>query len=93
MTLRAVGKRAGISRQAPYGHFADKEALLSALAVGYFGRLGARVAAAAEGAGDDPAARLGAIAEAYASCFRYSSRRYPHRKTVLTARPSSGSAR
>lgn len=33
VTLRAVGARAGVSRGAPYGHFADKEDLLSALAI------------------------------------------------------------
>ncbi len=33
VTLRAVGSRAGVSRGAPYGHFADKEDLLGALAV------------------------------------------------------------
>ncbi len=33
VTLRAVGARAGVSRGAPYGHFADKEDLLCALAV------------------------------------------------------------
>lgn len=33
VTLREVGARAGVSRGAPYGHFADKEALLTAVAV------------------------------------------------------------
>ncbi|CAN5342739.1 TetR/AcrR family transcriptional regulator [soil metagenome] len=33
VTLRAVGARAGVSRGAPYGHFADKEDLLAELAV------------------------------------------------------------
>ena len=33
VTLRAVGARAGVSRGAPYGHFAHKEDLLTALAV------------------------------------------------------------
>ncbi|CAN5122764.1 TetR/AcrR family transcriptional regulator [soil metagenome] len=33
VTLRAVGARAGVSRGAPYGHFADRDALLIALAV------------------------------------------------------------
>lgn len=33
VTLRAVGARAGVSRGAPYGHFADKEDLLAALAI------------------------------------------------------------
>lgn len=65
VTLRAVGRTAGVSRQAPYRHFADKEDLLSAVAAGYFGGLGEEMAAAAEGAGGDPMARLAAMVEAY----------------------------
>src|ERR1700712_624326 len=34
VTLRAVGTKAGVSRGAPYGHFADKDDLLAALATG-----------------------------------------------------------
>ncbi|WP_424186623.1 TetR/AcrR family transcriptional regulator [Actinokineospora sp. G85] len=33
VTLRAVGARAGVSRGAPYGHFANKDQLLTQLAV------------------------------------------------------------
>ena len=33
VTLRAVGARAGVSRGAPYGHFDDKEHLLTQLAI------------------------------------------------------------
>lgn len=33
VTLREVGARAGVSRSAPYRHFADKESLLTALAI------------------------------------------------------------
>jgi AcrR family transcriptional regulator len=33
VTLREVGTRAGVSRTAPYRHFADKESLLTALAI------------------------------------------------------------
>jgi AcrR family transcriptional regulator len=33
VTLRAVGARAGVSRGAPYGHFADKDHLLTQLAI------------------------------------------------------------
>ena len=32
LTLRGVARRAGVSRQAPYHHFADKHALLAAVA-------------------------------------------------------------
>lgn len=65
VTLRAVGRVAGVSRQAPYRHFADKEDLLSAVAVGYFEGLWEGMAAAAEGAGGDPMARLDAMGETY----------------------------
>jgi AcrR family transcriptional regulator len=39
VTLRAVGARAGVSRGAPYGHFADKESLLTAVAAQGWDRL------------------------------------------------------
>lgn len=65
VTLRAVGRVAGVSRQAPYRHFADKEDLLSAVAAGYFGGLWGEMAAAAEEADGDPMSRLGAMVEAY----------------------------
>jgi AcrR family transcriptional regulator len=40
VTLRAVGARAGVSRGAPYRHFADKESLLTAVAAESWERLG-----------------------------------------------------
>lgn len=40
VTLREVGARAGVSRGAPYGHFTDKEALLTAVAAQGWDRLG-----------------------------------------------------
>ena len=40
VTLREVGARAGVSRGAPYGHFADKESLLTAVATESLDRLG-----------------------------------------------------
>ena len=64
VTLRAVGERAGVSRQAPYRHFADKEELLSVVAAGYFRRLGVEMAEAGE-AVDGPFGRLEAMAVAY----------------------------
>jgi len=65
VTLRAVGERAGVSRQAPYNHFADKAALLSVLAARYLQRLGEGMTEAAKGAGEDPFEGLGAMMEAY----------------------------
>ena len=65
VTLRAVGERAGVSRQAPYRHFADKSELLAVLATGYFGLLARHMDEAAEAAGDDPAERLEAMSEVY----------------------------
>ena len=53
LTLREAARRAGVSQAAPYRHFADKEALLAAVAEEGFAALAAamRVAAAPE-AGD-----------------------------------------
>src|SRR5829696_10115316 len=65
VTLRAVGERAGVSRQAPYNHFADKATLLSLLATRYLERLGEAMAGAAGGAGEGPFEKLGAMMEAY----------------------------
>jgi AcrR family transcriptional regulator len=38
VTLREVGRRAGVSHNAPYKHFADKEALLAAVAARHLRR-------------------------------------------------------
>jgi AcrR family transcriptional regulator len=43
LTLRAAARRAGVSHNAPYRHFADKEALLAAIAEEGFVELGARL--------------------------------------------------
>lgn len=40
VTLREVGARAGVSRSAPYRHFANKETLLTALATNALNQLG-----------------------------------------------------
>lgn len=40
VTLREVGARAGVTRGAPYRHFADKESLLTAIAAESWERLG-----------------------------------------------------
>lgn len=50
VTLREVGSRAGVSRSAPYRHFADKDALVTALATAGWDDLGDALAALDEGA-------------------------------------------
>ncbi|MFF2554830.1 TetR/AcrR family transcriptional regulator [Nocardia sp. NPDC058058] len=46
LSLRAVARRAGVSTAAPYRHFADRDALLSAVAAVGYRDLAARLAAA-----------------------------------------------
>jgi AcrR family transcriptional regulator len=86
VTLRAVGERAGVSRQAPYKHFADKEELLSVVAAGYFDRVGVEMAEAADKAGD-AFGRLEAMAEAYVG-FALES---PHRCRLMFGPEVKGS--
>ncbi|MEV6304219.1 TetR/AcrR family transcriptional regulator [Actinoplanes sp. NPDC051861] len=58
VTLREVGARAGVSRGAPYRHFADKESLLTAIGVEAWREVGAGTAALRADAGLSPADRL-----------------------------------
>lgn len=61
LSLRAAARRAKVSAMAPYRHFADKEALLAAVAEHGFQLLGARLTAATATAADprDGLAELG----------------------------------
>jgi AcrR family transcriptional regulator len=52
VTLREVGARTGVSRSAPYRHFANKETLLTALATNAMNQLGDTLERLA--IGDDP---------------------------------------
>jgi len=63
LSLRGVAERAGLSRQAPYNHFADKEAMLAALVANGFRRLAVELRAAAADKTGAPA--LAAAGEAY----------------------------
>ncbi len=56
LTLREIGTRLGVSRTALYRHFADKRALLAAVATEGFGALRQRLVTAWEGGGRDRAA-------------------------------------
>jgi AcrR family transcriptional regulator len=65
LSLRDLARQAGVSHGAPRRHFADRQALLDALAEVGFARLGAEVCAAIDDAGEDYPARLHAAATAY----------------------------
>jgi AcrR family transcriptional regulator len=65
LSLRELARQAGVSHAAPRRHFADRQALLDALAEAGFTRLADEVSAAAEAAGGDYRARLHAAAVAY----------------------------
>ena len=64
LSLRAAARRAQVSAMAPYRHFADKEALLAAVAEYGFRELAARLTAATATAAD-PRAGLAALGVAY----------------------------
>src|SRR6516225_773387 len=64
LSLRAAARRAQVSAMAPYRHFADKEALLAAVAKYGFRELAARLTAATATAAD-PRAGLAALGVAY----------------------------
>ena len=65
LTLRELSRELGVSHTAPRRHFADKQALLDALAQRGFERLGVITARAAKDRGEDFSARLTRLARAY----------------------------
>jgi AcrR family transcriptional regulator len=75
-TVRAAARIAGVSSGAPYRHFADKDALIAAVAARGFAELGQEIEARLATADDDPLARLRAVAEAYVSFAQTRPGRY-----------------
>jgi AcrR family transcriptional regulator len=65
LSLRDLARQAGVSHAAPRRHFADKQALLDALAQDGFERLGRALRDAMDAAGPDFDARLAALAGSY----------------------------
>ncbi|HYI20958.1 MAG TPA: TetR/AcrR family transcriptional regulator [Solirubrobacteraceae bacterium] len=65
LSLRELARQVGVSHAAPRRHFADKQALLDALAEDGFERLGESLRDAMTAAGDEFDARLLAFAHAY----------------------------
>jgi AcrR family transcriptional regulator len=64
LTLRAAARRVGVSQAAPYNHFADKAALLAAIAAQGFGEFAAAMRQEMD-AEVEPQARLNATGVAY----------------------------
>jgi len=65
LSLRELAREVGVSHGAPRRHFADRQALLDALAEAGYARLGAELRSAADGAGEEFETRLQATAAAY----------------------------
>jgi AcrR family transcriptional regulator len=65
VTLRAVARRVGIAAPSIYVHFADRQAILHAIAVEAFEELTATLTAARDAAPPDPLSRLRATCDAY----------------------------
>jgi len=65
LTLREIGKRLGVSRSAPYKHFKDKAALLSAISQAGFVEFGNAIETAKKSAVESFAAQMDAMFMAY----------------------------
>lgn len=74
-TMADAGRRAGVSSGAPYRHFADREALMRALALEARAFLAEAMAEAARAASDEPLAQFRAAGIAY---VRFAAERPGH---------------
>lgn len=83
VTLREVGARAGVSRGAPYGHFADKESLLTAVAAQGWERIADEVRALH----DDPRLSPDEALRAAVTVVLTVSRRRPHLYQLMFSPP------
>lgn len=88
LSLRDLARQAGVSHAAPRRHFADRQALLAALAEAGFTRLADEVHAAIGDAGGDYRARLRAAAAAY---VRFATRDAALMELMFTAKNAAGS--
>jgi AcrR family transcriptional regulator len=88
VTLREVGARAGVSRGAPYRHFADKENLLTAVAAEGWERIGDRMHALRMDERRPPADRLRRALVGVIDV----SRRQPHLYQLMFSAPAGDPA-
>ena len=84
VTLREVGARAGVSRGAPYRHFANKESLLTAVAAEGWERVGDEMHALREDSRLRPADKLRAALLVLVTV----SRRQPHLYQLMFSAPA-----
>jgi AcrR family transcriptional regulator len=89
LSLRDLARQAGVSHAAPRRHFADRQALLDALAETGFARLGEEMRAAIDGAGEDYEAQLRAVATGY---VRFATRDPALMELMFTAKNAERSA-
>ena len=82
LSLRGVARQAGVSHTAPYRHFADKAALLAAVAEEGFIEFGQYLQAAVEAAEAEPIASLKATGAAY---IRYALDRPVHFRLMFNS--------
>jgi AcrR family transcriptional regulator len=87
LSLRELARDVGVSHGAPRRHFADRQALLDALAEAGFARLRADLGRAADRAGTDFEARLRASATAY---VRFATRDAALLELMFAAKHRSG---
>jgi AcrR family transcriptional regulator len=82
VSMREAAKRAGVSPGAPFRHFSNKTALMTAVAEQAMSRFRAEIADAAEEVtSDDPVQRFAAVGLAY---LRWASRNPTHFQIVST---------
>jgi AcrR family transcriptional regulator len=79
LSLREVARRAGVSHAAPYRHFSDKQALLTAIAEQGFGMLNELVRSSAERNYPSESARLKAALAGYLEF----GRSHPHHAELM----------
>jgi AcrR family transcriptional regulator len=88
VTLREVGARAGVSRGAPYRHFADKESLLTAVAAEGWERIGDHMRALQTDPRRAPVDKLRAALNVFVTV----SRQQPHLYRLMFSTPAGDPA-
>jgi AcrR family transcriptional regulator len=83
LTMRAIAQRAGVTQAAPYHHFADKEAILAAVAEEGFAALGRALNEGRAAAGEDAIDRMRALGTAY---IRFGTTHPSHYKVMFGER-------